>query len=387
MKQAWKIKKMGDVLLIERGGSPRPISKFITNSPNGINWIKISDATASGKYIYKTKEKITRDGLHKTRVVNEGDFILSNSMSFGRPYIMKTTGCIHDGWLVLKQNGKKFFESEFLYYLLSSPYVFQQFNNLAAGSTVRNLNIALVSSVQVPIPPIPEQKRIVGILDKTFAAIDQAKANAQKNLQNSRELFESYLNKVFSNPGEDWEEKKLGEVSIIEKVKYRRNGLPYVGLEDIESHSGKFLGSLEPRTVKSDTFYFSTNHILYGRLRPYLNKVLIPNFYGHCSTEIFPIRVNENIDKKYLAYWFSLGKTVDKINATSTGARMPRANMNSILDFEVPIPIIDKQKKIVKELDILSKKTKRIGAIYRQKLADFEELKKSILQKAFEGEL
>jgi len=110
---------LGEVLSIERGGSPRPISKYITNSEDGLNWIKIADATASDKYIYKTKEKITREGLHKTRLVNIGDFILSNSMSFGRPYIMKTTGCIHDGWLVLRQNGTKTFDTEFLYYLLS----------------------------------------------------------------------------------------------------------------------------------------------------------------------------------------------------------------------------------------------------------------------------
>lgn len=137
MKKGWKIKKLGDVLSIERGGSPRPISKYITDSEDGLNWIKISDATASDKYIFKTKQKITRDGLHKTRLVNVGDFILSNSMSFGRPYIMKTSGCIHDGWLALRQNGTKIFDTEFLYYLLSSTYVFNQFNSLAAGSTVR----------------------------------------------------------------------------------------------------------------------------------------------------------------------------------------------------------------------------------------------------------
>ena len=185
----WIKKKLGEVLTIERGGSPRPIDKYLTNSPDGINWIKISDATASDKYIFETKEKIIKEGLHKTRMVNEGDFILSNSMSFGRPYIMKTSGCIHDGWLVLKENGQKIFDKEFLYYLLSSPYVFNQFDYLAAGSTVRNLNIALVSSVEVPIPPLPEQQRIVSILDKAFAAIEQAKNNAQQNLKNAKELF------------------------------------------------------------------------------------------------------------------------------------------------------------------------------------------------------
>jgi len=193
----WEVKKLGDVLSIERGGSPRPIKKYLTESSDGINWIKISDATASEKYIYETKEKITRDGLHKTRIVNEGDFILSNSMSFGRPYIMKTTGCIHDGWLVLKQTDKKLFETDFLYYLLSSPYIFQQFDDLAAGSTVRNLNIALVSSVKVPIPSLPEQKRIVSILDEVFENIAKAKLSAEKKLADLEELKKSILQKAF----------------------------------------------------------------------------------------------------------------------------------------------------------------------------------------------
>jgi len=243
MKEGWELKKMGEVLSIERGGSPRPIQKYITNSPNGINWIKISDATASEKYIYETKEKITRDGLHKTRVVNEGDFILSNSMSFGRPYIMKTTGCIHDGWLVLKQNGEKIFETEFLYYLLSSPFVFQQFNLKAAGSTVRNLNISLVSSVNVPIPPLPEQQRIVSILDEAFAAIAKAKANAEQNLKNAKELFESYLQGVFENPKDNWEKRTLKELT---------------------SHLGDGLHGTPKYTSEGDYYFINGNNLTDG---------------------------------------------------------------------------------------------------------------------------
>ena len=198
MKQGWEIKSLGEVFSIERGGSPRPIKKYLTNSSDGINWIKISDATASDKYIYETKEKITKEGLHKTRVVNEGDFILSNSMSFGRPYIMKTMGCIHDGWLVLKENGERVFETEFLYYLLSSPFVFQQFNSKAAGSTVRNLNIALVSSVSVPIPPLSEQKRIVKKLDALSTETKKLEAIYHQKIEDLEELKKSVLQKAFN---------------------------------------------------------------------------------------------------------------------------------------------------------------------------------------------
>jgi type I restriction enzyme S subunit len=194
----WEEKKLGEVLSIERGGSPRPINKYLTNSDDGINWIKISDATASDKYIYETKEKIIKEGLHKTRMVNEGDFILSNSMSFGRPYIMKTSGCIHDGWLVLKQNKKIFFDTEFLYYLLSSPYVFNKFNYLASGSTVRNLNIALVSSVKVPLPPLKQQQTIVRQLDALRAETQKLEAIYTQKLNDLEELKKSLLQKAFA---------------------------------------------------------------------------------------------------------------------------------------------------------------------------------------------
>lgn len=215
MKNGWEYKKIGEVFNVERGGSPRPIQKYMTNSTDGINWIKISDATSSTKYIYETKEKITKEGLKKTRLVKEGDFLLSNSMSFGRPYIMKTTGCIHDGWLVLRNKEQYKINQDYLYYILCSPNIFFQFDVLAAGSTVRNLNITLVSSVEIPLPPLAEQKRIVAILDEAFAAIDKAKANAEKNLANAKELFESYLNGIFANPGEDWEIRSFGDNNLM----------------------------------------------------------------------------------------------------------------------------------------------------------------------------
>ena len=208
MKKGWQTKKLGEICDIERGGSPRPIQNFITTDPDGINWIKIGDATASGKYIYKTEEKIKPEGVKRSRMVYEDDFILSNSMSFGRPYIMKTSGCIHDGWLVLH---KPKVDPDYLYFVLSSDLVFDQFDRLAAGSTVRNLNIGLAKSVEIPYPPLAEQQRIVGLLDEAFAGLATAKANAERNLQNARALFESHLQSVFARRGEGWVEKSLGE--------------------------------------------------------------------------------------------------------------------------------------------------------------------------------
>lgn len=148
-----------------------------------------------------------------------------------------------------------------------------------------------------------------------------------------------------------WEVKTLGEVCEYDKNQNTHSGLPYVGLEHIESHSGRFIGSLEPQKVKSSTFHFNENHVLYGRLRPYLNKVLLPDFEGHCSTEIFPIKAKAQLLREFLFYWLITDSTVKRINATWTGARMPRANMNQVLEFDFFFPPLAEQRRIVGILD------------------------------------
>ena len=140
MMVGWEKKTLDELCAIARGGSPRPIKQFLTDAPDAINWIKISDATASTKYIYKTKEKIKPEGIKRSRLVHDGDFLLSNSMSFGRPYIMRTTGCIHDGWLVLSDKSG-LYDQDYLYHFLGSDTAYRQFDARASGSTVRNLNI------------------------------------------------------------------------------------------------------------------------------------------------------------------------------------------------------------------------------------------------------
>ena len=172
----WENAKIGSILEVARGGSPRPIKAFLTSDKNGLNWIKISDATASGSRIQKTKQKIRPEGLSKTRAVKPGDFLLSNSMSFGRPYICDIKGCIHDGWLVLG-GVEKLFDQDFLYHCLRSDSVQRQFSQKAAGSTVQNLNSDLVRDVVVPIPPLPEQRRIVRKLDTLTARSTTARTH------------------------------------------------------------------------------------------------------------------------------------------------------------------------------------------------------------------
>ena len=170
----WKWVRIGDHLIIERGGSPRPIQEYLTTNPNGINWIKIGDTEKGGKYINQTREKIIPEGLKKSRMVHKGDFLLSNSMSFGRPYILNIDGAIHDGWLVLRPI-INFFDKDYLYYLLSSPMVFSQFSNRVAGAVVNNLNSDKVALTVVPLPPLAEQKRIVAKIEELLPLCERLK--------------------------------------------------------------------------------------------------------------------------------------------------------------------------------------------------------------------
>lgn len=172
--KTWKWVRLGEIFLIERGGSPRPIESFLTDDPKGLNWIKIGDTEKGGKYISSTKERIIKEGLKKTRQVHSGDLLLTNSMSFGRPYILKIDGCIHDGWLALRPYHDDLVR-DFYYYALSSPVFFQQFLNLVSGAVVKNLNAEKVRSVLIPLPPITEQKQIVEKIEELMKMVNELK--------------------------------------------------------------------------------------------------------------------------------------------------------------------------------------------------------------------
>jgi type I restriction enzyme, S subunit len=166
----WEQREFGECATIQRGGSPRPIDKYITHDPNGINWIKIGDVSTDAKYICRTEDRIIPEGAAKSRWVYPGDLILSNSMSFGRPYICQITGCIHDGWLLIRDD-KSLFDKEFLVQFLSSDSMLSQYKALAAGSTVNNLNKDLVSSTSICYPKKDEQKVLGEFLGKLDSSI------------------------------------------------------------------------------------------------------------------------------------------------------------------------------------------------------------------------
>ncbi len=194
--EGWVDRTLNEVCIVERGSSPRPIKKYFTTKPDGVNWIKIGDTEEGGKYVYSTAQKITPEGAKQSRFVKEGDFILTNSMSFGRPYIMKTSGYIHDGWFVLRLNIS--IDTDYFYYLLSSSFVQSQFARLASGSVVKNISGDLVKQAILPIPPLAQQHAIVKKLLELGAETQRLESLYQHKLDALDNLKKSLLHQAFT---------------------------------------------------------------------------------------------------------------------------------------------------------------------------------------------
>lgn len=198
-KEGVEMKKLGEIMTIVRGASPRPITNYITNDADGVNWIKIGDVASDAKYITSSNEKITKEGAAKSRFLHSGDFILSNSMSFGRPYILKIDGCIHDGWIAMS-DFEQHVSSGYLYEILNSNKV-QDYWKMKAnnGGAMTNLNSDIVRQTIIPIPSHSEQSRIVSILD-TF---EQSISNLEEQLAMREKQYEYYRNQLLTFEGEE----------------------------------------------------------------------------------------------------------------------------------------------------------------------------------------
>jgi len=254
----WATVSLGEIFDIARGGSPRPIDAYVTDDPKGINWVMIGDAKEGSKYITSTKRRIRSEGAQRSRRVKPGDFLLTNSMSFGKPYIMQTDGCIHDGWLALSpRNGNV--DPDFFYHLLGSKSLYSEFERRASGATVKNLNIDLVRGVTVPLPPLPEQRRIADILDKA----DALRAKRRAALKKLDELTQSIFLDMFGDPATNpkgWPVKALGDLaskfsdgpfgSNLKSEHYTDSGVRVVRLQNIGI--GEF--------IDDDAAYISDDH-------------------------------------------------------------------------------------------------------------------------------
>ncbi|WP_416673413.1 restriction endonuclease subunit S [Egbenema bharatensis] len=402
MKDRWTSKTLGEVCIVERGSSPRPIEKYLTDSSDGVNWVKIGDTKNVDKYIYSTKQKITREGAEKSRRVEPGDFILSNSMSFGKPYVMATSGYVHDGWFILRLSDN--IDTNFFHYLLSSELVQTQFISLAAGSVVKNISKDLVKRAILPIPPLPEQKQIVTILDEALEGIDRAIANTEKNLTNTRELFESYLNAVLSGKGRQWKETTLGkEINLLTGFAFKSSGytdsdksIRLLRGDNIIPGSLRWDGVKrwpESKVNEYLRYQLQEGDVVLAMDRPWIKTGLRR---AQISKDDLPcllvqrtacLRGGDNLENRFLLYLISGRAFTQHVLGSQTGLSVPHISGKQIQSFKFSKPSLREQYSIIDSLDELKSETKRLEAIYQQKLAALNELKQSILQKAFTGEL
>ena len=339
----WEQRKFADVVQIERGGSPRPIDDYITDSPNGLNWVKIGDAPAQGHYITKTAEKIRPEGLSKTREVHPGDLILSNSMSFGKPYIMGIDGCIHDGWLLIRDTNSTF-DLTFLCHLLGTPQMLDQYRSLAAGSTVNNLNKELVGNTVVTIPKINEQR----VLGQYLERLDNLITLHQRKLDKLHNIKKACLEKMFPKNGsnvpeirfkgftEAWEQRKFEDVAVRSSSISSESGLPRVEYEDIISGTGRLNKDIFAKESDKTGIVFHKGDVLYGKLRPYLQNWLLPSFNGLAVGDFWVLQP-QNADSSFL-YRLIQSRQFDEVANQSTGTKMPRSDWKLVSKTEFFIP-------------------------------------------------
>ncbi|MDB9544645.1 N-6 DNA methylase [Microcystis aeruginosa CS-1036] len=184
--------RLGDIFEINRGGSPRPINKYYTDSDDGVNWIKIGDTKHDDKYIYFTQQKIKPEGCRYSRAVFDGDFLLSNSMSFGKPYIMKTSGFIHDGWLLLRPKMSDV-NNDYLHAIIGSKLIYSLFKRSTIGGVVDNLNIDLVKKIKIPLPPLEKQIEISEHITAIRNQAKQLQQQAKEDLEKAKQEVEAMI--------------------------------------------------------------------------------------------------------------------------------------------------------------------------------------------------
>ena len=371
-------KTLGDIMTIVRGASPRPIKNFITDSEEGINWIKIGDVSPDAKYITKANERITKEGAEKSRFLHEGDFILSNSMSFGRPYILKIDGCIHDGWIAMS-DFEKHVSPGYLYEILNSNGV-QDYWKMKAnnGGAMTNLNSDIVRSTIIPIPSISEQTRIVGILDTFTSAID----NLKEQIALRRKQYEYYRDQLLDLEGKEGVER-LTLKDVCEVI----NGRAYSQPELLSE--GKYRVLRVGNFFSNDSWYYSDLELenKYYCEKGDLLYAWSASFGPHIWEEekviyhyhIWKMDCGKRLHRKYMYYWLQSDDMKKQAFSNLHGATMAHLTKALMESLQVPIPTILIQQRIVSILDTFEASIQNLEAQLKQREKQYEYYRNKLL--------
>lgn len=379
MKQGWEIKKLGEVSEILNGGTPKTnISEYWDGD---IHWITPADLGKLRKpTVDDTPRKITRLGLEKSsaKLFPINSVILSTRAPIGHLAINEVPMSTNQGCRGIVPSKK--LDTWYLFYFLKKNV--ELLDSLGTGATFKELSTKALAGVEIPLPPLPEQQRIISILDETFAAIAKAKANAEQNLNNAKELFESYLQGVFENG--KWETKTIETVcnEIFAGGDAPKNNF---STESNEEHKIPIYGN----AVKGMGLYGYTD---FARVtKPCVTIAARGSGTGHTELRNEPFLpivrlivcipdINQ-MSTEFFKY------TIDNLVIQKSGSAIPQLTVPMIKDYKIPVPTIEEQKQLVEKAETLRAEIKRLEAIYQQKLLNLEELKKSVLHKAFNGEL
>lgn len=384
MKTGWERKRLVDVLEVQNGFA---FDSEGFNPSKGLPLIRIRSLKSG------VETETRYDGNYDEKyVVRAGDLLIGMDGEFGcyewkgEPALLNQRVCRLQG-----------FSSEllprFLFYGVND--YLKAIEEVTGYATVKHLSSKQILAIEFPVPPLAEQQRIVGVLDEAFAGLATAQAHAARNLQNARTLFESHLQSVFTHRGKGWVEKTLADVceissALVDPREKQFLELPHVGGANIESKTGKLL---ELKTAReegliSGKFVFDETSVLYSKIRPYLMKVARPDFCGLCSADIYPLTPKSGqVNRDYLFHMLLSKHFTDYANIGSARAGMPKVNREHLFAYRAFVPPLAEQDRITAQLDALAAETQRLAAIYEQKQAALEALKKSLLHQAFSGEL
>ncbi len=339
----WELVKLENIMKIVRGASPRPISDFLTTKSDGVNWIKIGDVKEGSKYITSTEEKITKEGALKSREVKIGDFILSNSMSFGRPYILKINGCVHDGWLIMTDFINEL-DKDYLYEILSHNYTQAQFTENAGGGVVHNLNIDRVKSVKIPLPPKNIQEKIV----KECAVIDKLVEKASETIVNSKIDIENGFIEALTKADKTYKlnNSEIFEVSIGKRVVEKEIEDTETGIPVYSANVFQPFGLIDKELLID----FDKPSILWGIDGDWMVNYIEKEqpFYptDHCG--VLRIKGNE-IHPRYLTM------ALDKAGQEVRFSRNHRASIDRIKGLSIKVPSFKIQEQLADKIEKLEK--------------------------------
>ena len=391
----WPVKTLGDVARIEMGRTPsrREPGGWDKDLKTSNLWATIADLTAcDSRVLSKTKERISDAAAHVTKVVPAGTLMMSFKLSIGK---LAFAGCdlyTNEAIAAFHLPDDSAINVEFLYWSL----VVTDWAALTLGSEKvkgATMTKAKLYLVEIPVPPLEEQKRIVALLDAATASITELTACYEQARTHADNLFTSALRDALEgNP--DWPVKTLGEVCSIDSLlvdprESRYSDLFHVGAGNIESVSGRLLNvqTAAEEGLISGKFLFSSEDVLYSKIRPYLKKVATPEFSGLCSADVYPLRPGTTIRRMFLFHILNSENFTQYAIAGSSRTGMPKVNRDHLFKYEFEVPAVSIQDEIVARLDSIRAKTSEMVAAYDAKLTAAKNLRQSILESAFAGEL